>query len=167
MSDYQAKEAFIVEQAFDANSADQLHPLGFIIRAEDTATTDYGMGEFIYLPGIASVAVGEWVLYSADDWATSLLAANDIGPVAVAMAAIVANEFGWFQISGKAVGLALSGFADNADVYSTSTAGSVDDAVVAGDRVQNCKGASALDTPATGQAEFEIHRPFVNNALAD
>lgn len=135
--------------------------LGTIVQAVDPTL---GAGEFIYLSGVASVALGDWVLYNTDDHSTSLLAANDIGPVAVAMAATVAAKFGWFQISGKAVGKALAGFVDNANVYGTATAGSVDDAIVAGDRVQGAKGASAV---AAGVADFEIHRPFVNNALAD
>lgn len=138
--------------------------LGDIATAEDKT---YGTGEFIYLQGVASTAVGSWVTYNADDWTTTLLAANAIGPVAVAMSACTANLYGWYQIQGKAVGLALTGFVDNANVYATATAGSVDDAVVAGDRVQNAKGASAVGTPSAGLAEFEIARPFVNDALAD
>ncbi|CAB4139729.1 hypothetical protein UFOVP353_6 [uncultured Caudovirales phage] len=140
------------------------HTLGTIVRAEDAT---YGAGEFIYLRGVASTAVGSWVTYNVDDGTTTLLAPNAIGPVAVAMSANVANQFGWYQIQGKAVGLVLTGFVDNANVYGTATAGSVDDAVVAGDRVQRCKGASAIGTPAAGFAEFEIDRPFVNDALAD
>jgi hypothetical protein len=38
--------------------------------------------------------------------------------------------------------------------------------VVAGDRVKLAKGASAVDTPSTGFAEFEIHRPFMDDATA-
>lgn len=140
------------------------HELGKTVRATDPT---YGAGEFIYLLGVASTAVGSWVTYNADDYSTTLLVANAIGPVAVAMSANVASQYGWYQISGKAVGKALTGFVDNANVYGTATAGSVDDAVVAGDRVQNCKGASAVDTPSAGLAEFEIQRPFVNDALAD
>jgi hypothetical protein len=82
------------------------------------------------------------------------------------MSACVADNYGWFQIKGKAVGKALTAFADNANVYSTSTAGSVDDTVVAGDRVKNAKGASAVGTPSAGLAEFEIDRPFVDDGLA-
>lgn len=152
-------------KAIDSNHAEQGDtPLGTIISAY---SPDYNEGEFIYLKGAASTAVGSWVLYSPDDFSTSLLAANDVGHVAVAMAATVSGEYGWYQIQGKAVGKALASFADNGNVYSTATAGSVDDAIVAGDRVQGAKGASAVDTPSTGLAEFEIHRPFVNNALAD
>lgn len=138
-------------------------PVGTRISANDET---YGPGEFIYLKGVASTAVGSWVLYSQDDYTTSLLAANDIGQVAVAMSANVANQYGWYQIAGKAVGKALTGFVDNANVYATATAGSVDDAVVAGDRVKNCKGASAVGTPSSGLAEFEIQYPVMDDGLA-
>jgi hypothetical protein len=82
------------------------------------------------------------------------------------MSANVAGQYGWYQIYGKAVGKALTGFVDDANVYATATAGSVDDAVVSGDRVKNAKGASALDAPATGMAEFEIHYPCMDDGLA-
>lgn len=141
------------------------HPLGTIVMGKNIGETRRG-GEFIFLKGVASTAVGSWVTYNADDYSTTLLAANAIGPVAVAMSASVAGEFGWYQISGKAHGKALTGFVDNANVYATATAGSIDDAVVAGDRVKNAIGASAVDGPATGLAEFEIFRPFMDDGLA-
>jgi len=141
----------------------QKHPLGTIRRAKDPT---YGEGEFIYLKGVASTLLGSWVTYNTDDGSTALLAANGIGPVAVAMSINVANQFGWYQISGKAVGKVLTGFADNANCYATATAGSVDDAIVAGDRVKLAKGASAIGTPSAGLAEMEISRPFMDDALA-
>lgn len=139
------------------------HPLGTRVMANDPT---YGDGEFIYLLGVASTAVGSFVLFNPDDYSTSLLAANDIGPVAIAMSANVASQYGWYQIYGKAVGKVLTGFVDNANVYATATAGSVDDAVVAGDRVKNCKGASAIGTPSSGLAEMEIAYPIMDDALA-
>jgi hypothetical protein len=147
----------------DAGTYPGAYKLGDIVRATDPT---YGAGEFIYLKGAASVAVGSWVTYSADDYSVTLLAADAIGPVAVAMAATVADTYGWYQIGGKAVGKALTGFVDNANVYATATAGSVDDAIVAGDRVKRAKGASAVGTPSSGLAEFEIDRPFMDDALA-
>ncbi|MCU0905633.1 MAG: hypothetical protein MUE83_17460, partial [Tabrizicola sp.] len=99
--------------------------VGTIVRAVDPI---YGAGEFIYLKGVASTVTGSWVTYNMDDGSTALLAANAIGPVAVAMGATVANTWGWYQIQGKAVGRVLAGFVDNANVYATATAGSVDDA---------------------------------------
>ena len=139
------------------------HPLGTIVTADDPT---YRAGEFIYLQGVASTAIGSWVTYRMDDGTTTLLAANDIGPTAVAMSANVASQYGWYQIGGKAVGKALALYADNGLVYATSTAGSVDDAVVAGDRVKNALGASVIDTPTAGFAEFEIQRPFMDDATA-
>lgn len=141
----------------------QRHPLGTIVRAVDPT---YGGGEFIYLLGVASTAVGSWVTYNPDDFSTALLAANAIGPVAIAMSANVASQYGWYQIQGKAVGKVLTGFVDNANVYATGTAGSIDDAVVAGDRVKGAVGASAIGTPSAGLAEIEIARPFMDDALA-
>lgn len=137
--------------------------VGTIMRAEDPT---YGAGEFIYLKGVANTAVGSWVTFNMDDGSTALLAANAIGPVAVAMAATIADTWGWYQISGKAVGKALANYADNGLVYATATAGSIDDAVVAGDRVKNALGASAVGTPSTGLAEFEIQRPWMDDATA-
>jgi hypothetical protein len=136
-------------------------PLGTIVQAVDPT---YGTGEFIFLKGLAATAIGSWVTYNLDDWSTTLLAANAIGPVAIAMSANLASQYGWYQISGKAQGLALASFADNGNVYSTATAGSVDDAVVAGDRVKNAIGASTI--VGAGLAEFEIARPWVDDALA-
>ena len=162
---YTIYNAMVGWQAIADTDTTQRHPLGMIVTAADPT---YGVGEFIYLKGASSTAVGSWVTYNQDDNSTTLLAANAIGPVAVSMSANSAStNYGWYQISGKAIGKALTGFLDNANVYGTSTAGSVDDAVVAGDRVQGAKGASAVDTPSTGLAEFEIARPFVNDALAD
>lgn len=150
-------------QAIADTSTTQKHPLGTIVRAKDPT---YGEGEFIYLSGVASTAVGSWVTVHEDGFTTTLLAANDIGRVAVAMSANVASQYGWYQISGKAVGKALAAYADNGLVFATATAGSVDDAVVAGDRVKQAIGASAVGTPSTGLAEFEIDRPFMDDATA-
>lgn len=157
------RNGLIGAQAIADTSTVQNHPLGTIVTADDPT---YYAGEFIYLKGVASTAVGSWVTYNMDDGSTTLLAANAIGPVAVAMSANVASQYGWYQIGGKAVGKALASFADNGNVYATATAGSIDDAVVAGDRVKRAKGASAVDTPSTGLAEFEIDRPVMDDALA-
>lgn len=160
---YGSNENTLIGQPIAETSTTRRMRLGDRVKCSDDT---YGPGEFIYLQGVASTVVGSWVTFNADDGTTALLAANAIGPVAIAMSANVANQFGWYQIYGKAVGLALTGFVDNANVYATATAGSVDDAIVAGDRVKNAKGASAVDTPSTGLAEFEIHYPFMDDGLA-
>jgi len=163
MSSYRLNTTVIGTQAIATTSTTQQHPLGTRIKAVDAT---YGEGEFIYLKGLAATAVGSWVTFNQDDNTTALLAANAIGPVAIAMSANVADQYGWYQIYGKAVGKVLAAYADNGLVYATATAGSVDDAVVAGDRVKLALGASAIGTPAAGLAEFEIQYPFMDDATA-
>lgn len=153
----------ITETVLAADAASKSPPLGFIAQATDPT---YGSGEFIWLKGAASTGLGTWVTYNADDNSTTLLAANAIGPVAVAMSSNLSGYYGWYQISGKAIGKALAGYVDNALVYATATAGSIDDAVVAGDRVKLAIGASAVGTPSAGLAEFEIQRPFMDDGTA-
>ena len=160
---YGANENSLIGQPIAETSTTLKHRLGDRFKCSDAT---YGPGEFIYLQGVASTAVGSWVTFNQDDGTTALLAANAIGPVAVAMSANVADQYGWYQIYGKAVAKALTGFADNGNVYATATTGSVDDAIVAGDRVKNAKGASAVDTPSAGLAEFEIQYPVMDDGLA-
>jgi len=167
MSNFKSTEIVVYNQKIDETSTTKNVPLGTIIKAVDKAATDYGVGEFIYLQGVASTLVGSAVVYNADDFSTTLASANAIGSVAFAMSICVASNYGWYQIGGKAVGKVLASFADDADCYLTATAGSLDDTDVAGDYVRRCKGASAIDTPSTGLAELEIARPEVANGNDD
>lgn len=140
-------------------STTQRHALGREIQAVDP---DRGTGTFVYAKGVASTAVGTWSTINKDDYSTTRLVANAIGPVGVAMAALVASTYGWFQVKGKASALALTGFADDGRAYITATAGSVDDTVVDGDLVHNALGASAVDE-TTLLADFEIDRPYTDD----
>jgi hypothetical protein len=166
MSKFVAVDSLVIPQAIDETSLVQLLPLGTRVKAIDTASTAYGQGEFIYLKGVASTVLGSIVTYSQDDNSTALLVANAIDPVAVSMSDNIASSYGWYQIFGKAVGKVLAGFVDNANCYATATAGSIDDAVVPGDRVKCMKGASAINTPAAGLAELDIQYPYMDDGLA-
>lgn len=91
------------------------HPLGTIVRADDPTL---GQGEFIYLKGVASTVVGSIVNYD-DDFQTGLDTSAVSGPsrpLAVAMSANVASQYGWYQISGLAVATKANSvsFADGA-----------------------------------------------------
>lgn len=170
-TDWKITTPLIGAQPIADVSTTQRHALGTIVEAKDAGhannTAGNGVGTFVYAKGVGSTVAGSWVTFLEDGWTTALLAGNAIGKVGVAMSANASSStYGWYQIRGKAVAVAATGFVDNANVY-TSSSGVVDDTVVAGDRVQNCKGASDLDAPATGKAEFEIDNPFVNDALAD
>lgn len=89
-------------QPLATTSTVQNHNLGTITRAYDSS---YGEGEFIYLTGVASTAVGSVVEYNTLTGATILAAVggNQPVPIAIAMSANVASQFGWYQISGNAV----------------------------------------------------------------
>jgi hypothetical protein len=80
----------------------------------------------------------------------------------VAMSISVASTYAFFQISGKGSAKVLASFADNANCYLTSTAGSIDDAIVAGDYITGLKGASGI---SAGLADVEMQRPFVTDGL--
>lgn len=161
--------AMVGVQPINATELVQKHPLGTMVDAYDPL---FGHGKFVYLAGVASTAKGDFVTFNQDDGTTARLAANAIGPVGVAMSDNVASQYGWYQVYGKAVGNVSASFADNANCYATATAGEVDDAVVAGDLVKNCKGASAIGTITTHDgttittaAEMEIQFPFMDDGL--
>tara|TARA_R110002073_G_scaffold126244_1_gene271020 strand:+ start:715 stop:1218 length:504 start_codon:yes stop_codon:yes gene_type:complete len=165
MSDFKIIGPVTFDQAIDETSTTQKAPLGMIVLAEDQATTGYGVGEFIYLKGVASTLVGSFVTI-ADNQTTALAVANGIGQVAVAMSINVASQFGWYQISGQAAGKVLASFASaGSDAFLTATAGSLDDADVAGDFVLSAVPVSNIDTPSSGLAEFQLNRPSVSDGL--
>lgn len=150
-------------QPIATTSTTQNHALGTRIQARDE--TNDGCGEFIYMTGVASVAIGSWCFLKPDDNTTKLAdtdesASDKKGDLGVAMSACVASNYGWFQIYGKASALALASFADNGDVYLTSTGGSVDDAVVDGFLVHKALGASTI--VGAGLADFELAYPYVD-----
>ena len=126
-----------------------------------TRTQDVDGNEYIYLKGVASTAEHSWVSFD-EAYQTTLLAANAKGRVAIAMAAIVADKYGWYQIYGKGTGKVLASFADNGVPFCTSTAGSVDDAAVTGDLIVGAMGRSAI---SGGVATMELNYPFVTDAL--
>lgn len=137
----------------------QRHALGNIVRASDPT---YGAGEFIYLKGIASTVIGSMVDYDQYLGTTALSpATTGIGPVAIAMSANVANQYGWYQVEGSAVVKAPNAMAVGADVFSlAATPGSVDDAAVNGEQILNAKVSTTTGTPSAGLGVIQIAYPF-------
>ncbi len=137
----------------------QNHTLGTIVRAEDPT---YGAGEFIYLKGVASTVVGSMVDFDPYLATTALSpATGGVGPVAVAMSANVASQYGWYQIAGVAAVKAPNAMTAGADVFSlAATPGSVDDAAVNGEQILNAKVSVTTGTPSTGLGLIVINRPF-------
>jgi len=97
---WRISEQYAGFQPIAETSTTQRHPLGTIVGAQDP---DIGAGEFIYLKGIGSTVVGSVVEYDAE-YLTALhtTSLNSPHPVAVAMSANVADQYGWYQIAGQA-----------------------------------------------------------------
>ena len=151
----------IGSQPIADTSTTQRHSLGTIVTANDPT---YGSAEFIYLTGVANTAAGSWVTYDMDG-ASALLVASAVGPVAIAMSANVAGQYGWYMIHGRhsaALSWGTLALASNALLYATASAGLVDDAVVSGDRIYNAK-ADAAKVTTTSLVAVEIYRPWVTN----
>ena len=141
-------------------SSTQNHDLGTIVEAVDPT---YGHGEFIYLKGVASTAVGSWATYGMDDGQTTLTVANAKGPLGVAMAACTSGAYGWYQIQGKAQALLASACADNVTPVLTASGGVLDDASVAGDFVIGALTAGTNTATVAALTDVELNRPFVND----
>src|SRR5512146_1606231 len=146
-------------QPLEETSTTQRHPLGTTARWTDPT---YGEAEAVYAKGVASTAQYDWVTLNPDDWSTARLVSGAAGKVGIAMSANVADGYGWYITSGKTPGKALAGYTDNALVYATATAGSIDKTAVSGDLVASAKGASAVGTPSAGLAEFELDEPSID-----
>ena len=140
-----------------------LVPLGTIRRAVDPV---FGEGEFIRLVGIGSTIVGSLVTYDTTTWQTALgtvaLVKNQGVPLAVAMSACVANEHGWYQISGLAV-IAKTAVACNPGVpiFISATSGKIKVLASAGQQILGAQSAN-LATLSAGVTTVTcvINRPF-------
>lgn len=133
----------------------QRNTLGTIVR------DDQG-NEYIYLKGSASVVAGSWVMYDEGFLTVLLDTTHNFGPVAVALGAVVASDFGWFAIRHSFVfGLCISDtFADDSPCYATATSGSVDDDTAAG---QTVYGAWNRTLGTTTSSNFQIMHPFIQS----
>lgn len=133
----------------------QFHPLGTVVKAADPT---YGEGTFIYLKGVASTAVGDVVTYDQYNGTTTRAVAATRGPLAVAMSANVASQYGWYQVVGVAVVSVAT--IDPGDTLSvTATPGQLDDITTAAQGVIGLKAITANGTPSAGLALCQLNWP--------
>lgn len=135
----------------------QYHPFGTRAVAQDVT---YGVGQFLYLQGVASTAPGDFVCYNLKTGATVRAVhggATSTGPGAVAMSAVGAGQFGWYAVFG-AVPVVAATVAADAPLYLTSTAGTLDDAVVSGDKISGIISRAAT---SSGYATCQLAYPEV------
>jgi len=157
----------IGHQAIADTSTTQNHPLGTIVSARDET---YGAGEFIYLLGVASTVVGSLVTYNATTYQTVLApnTANLNSPLAVAMSANVASQYGWYQIEGLAVIKKTAVVvAPQVPVYLSATAGRVKSTAASGKQVVGARSANLTSvTTTTSTVTVLINRPHAQGAVA-
>lgn len=138
--------------------------LGTIETARDPT---YGEGEFIFLKGVASTVVGDWVGYSPALGTSVRAIANGTYPLAVAMAATnTTTKYGWYQISGIAQANGLTSITHSSGfLWLTATAGSVDDASVIGDAVLFARKTTTVHVVGTFLDTYNITRPQATNRV--
>lgn len=124
---------------------------------------DASGNEYIYLSGVASTVAGDLVTYD-ELGVTARSGAGAIGPAAVAQAATVASTFGWYCIFGLTTINTGAAVADNAKVFLHATAGTVDDASVAGDQLVFAVFRSAAGGAATASVQLNYPSVGVNVA---
>ena len=139
-------------------------PLGTIAQFRDPTL---GEGTFIYLPGAASVALGNVCSYQTTYATTGPTAtvvrwagtAGSGAPLCVATAATIAATYGWYQVVGAAV-VSISGtIAAGNPLYWQATA-TVSATLVAGKQILGAVATSAHAVPAAGQAVVQLSWPI-------
>lgn len=118
---------------------------------------------FIYLQGVAATVANDVVTYD-ELGLTARSVAAAVGPVAVAKAAVVASQFGWYATRGDHTINVSAAVADNAKLFLTATAGQLDDTSVAGDQVVGMIARSS--SAGAGTITAQLHDPQVGVNVA-
>ena len=144
----------------------QKHVLGTIVRGYDDT---YGEGEFVYLLGVASTIVGSLVRWNATTHQTTLVVntAVQVCPVAVAMSANVASQYGWYQIYGNAVIKKTSVSVNpSVPIFLSATAGRIKVAASAGLQVVGARTANLTTiVTTTSTVVVTINRPHLQSQI--
>lgn len=150
-------------------SANRVVQVGLIVRGIDTASGQ-GAGEFIYLPGVASLAVGSLVTYNPLAKTVTLAphTANLNQPLAVSMTAnTAATSYSWYQINGVAkIAKTATKISPAVPLYLSATAGQVSSTASAGKQVVNAISVNAATVAsATATVQALVQRPFAQGAI--
>lgn len=153
-------------QPIALNSTTQNHPPGYQITAYDPT---FGSGSFIYLEGVANTLVGSLVTYDQDNKTTTLApnTAHLAQPLAVAMSACVAAQWGWYQVGGAAV-IKKTAVKVNPGVqlFLSGTAGRVMPTVASGKEILNTITVNAATVAsATSTIVANLQFPFAQGQV--
>lgn len=142
-------------------------PVGTIAQFYDDTQS---AGEFIYLPGVAATVAGDAVVYDLlPGGVTTTRLVNNVQnntgrPVAIAMAAIAAAQFGWYQIGGVAIVNTIAATVAGA-AFANVTTGQLSNTADAGDQIIGIRISSAVGTPAAGKSYATINRPCMQSQI--
>lgn len=118
--------------------------------------------EYIWMFGCSSNAVGALVTFTSAG-VTSLTAGNDVGRVAVSMAANTSTTtYSWYQIKGYHAAVKADSVAAANGLFIDGTAGRVDDDSVAGDMIWNMFATAAS---SNNLVAVYMDHPFVHNTV--
>ena len=118
--------------------------------------------EYVFLEASSDIPAGSaCIMRTSGTEAAEMTTANsDAHPVCVAVVAVSDNNFGWFQRYGVAQ-VETGAVADEAQLYTTSTAGRLDDAASNQNKVYGCHAESAQATAGNLTAVF-LNYPFTD-----
>lgn len=133
----------------------QLNPLGM-------EAVDGDGNTWIYLVGAASMVADNWVSFNAATYTAIRLVADAVGRVAIASAAVLAANWGWFMVKGFYTTADSDTVAAAGGLFIDGTTGRVDDASVAGDFVN---GAVSLGADTANKLSVHLNMPYVTNTV--
>lgn len=133
----------------------KLNDLGTIARGSDGY-------DYIYLQGIGSTVASDWVTFDAGTYITARLATTSKGNVAVATAAVLASQYGWYGYVGTFAANCLSACASNLPIYASGTAALATSVLTKNAQIQTAFARGAPVTTTGGGAQnVTINRPWI------
>lgn len=159
-----ANDSVMGAQALMDTSTTQAHPLGSIMEGRDVGTLGYGPCACIYLKGVASTAAGDAVVYDTKAATTTRTVAASVGPIAIALSANVALQYGWYVIRGTVpVSTTAAGTgAANSWLKLSATDGRLTVSGTTAIKVDGAVCRAAQDTPTSGFTQVHVTWPCVN-----
>ncbi len=123
-------------------------------------------GYYIYLPGVASLARGDWVSYKAGVYVPARLTTDMFGDVAVATAAAGVGTWSWYGYVGSFLARCLSATLSNGYLWATATAGSAEDLIIKSQLIYRATATGVPVTTAGGGLQIvAIDRPYIGSLL--
>lgn len=119
--------------------------------------------EYIFLKGVASTVAGDPVVFDPTTFATTRLAGAQVGDVAIALGAVVADLAGWYLIygTGSANVVATGGVR----VYTSTVTGQLLATVVTGALIHGMFTAPGNGNTVTGTLQsVRVKHPYVDRA---